>query len=253
MKIQYASDLHLEFEDNTTYLKKYPLAVAGDILVLAGDIVYLGNELYINHPFWDWASSNYQQVLVISGNHEFYGYYDLSSMSRGQVVKIRENIHYYYNKIVSIGEVDFILSTLWSHIDEKDAPYTERRVADFHRIIYGDRVLTHKEFNLEHDRCFEFIKDAVSKSTAKYKVVVTHHVPSFQLSSPEFEGSSSNGAFNVELEDYIKKSGINYWIYGHSHRNIDKTIGSTQCLSNQLGYVFAGEHQTFNHSAVITL
>ncbi len=94
---------------------------------------------------------------------------------------------------------------------------------------------------------------AESKSTAKYKVVVTHHVPSFQLSSPEFEGSSSNGAFNVELEDYIKESGINYWIYGHSHRNIDKTIGSTQCLSNQLGYVFAGEHQTFNHSAVITL
>lgn len=42
-------------------------------------------------------------------------------------------------------------------------------------------------------------------------------------------------AFTVELFDFISKSPIEFWIYGHSHRNIDRIIGHTRCLPNQLG------------------
>ena len=75
---------------------------------------------------------------------------------------------------------------------------------------------------------------------------MTHHVPSFQMLSKEFKGSKANGAFTVELADYIENSGIDVWIYGHSHRNIDNKIGNTHILTNQLGYVFANEHQSFD-------
>ncbi len=253
MRIQYASDLHLEFSANSAYLSEHPLDVAGDILVLAGDIAYLGDDNYTSHPFWNWASKNYEQVLVVPGNHEFYRFYDLAGMEDEDVGEIRDNIHYYYNNVVRIGDVDIILSTLWSHIDDRDASYTEHRVNDFHQIKYGKGILTYKDFNREHERCLKFIKKAVQNSTATHKIVVTHHVPSFQLCAPEFEGSSLNGAFTVELEDYIKDSEIDYWVYGHSHRNINKIIGNTQCLSNQLGYVFADEHLTFSSRANILI
>jgi len=35
MKIQYASDLHLEFRDNAHYLRNNPITPIGDILLLA--------------------------------------------------------------------------------------------------------------------------------------------------------------------------------------------------------------------------
>ena len=254
MKIQYASDLHLEFADNWRILKQEgPMNVCGDILVLAGDIGYLGDDNYQTHPFWDWASENYQQVIVTLGNHEFYKFYDLSSMHDGLIGEIRPNVHYYYNSIVHIQEIDIIISTLWANIALEDAYITENSVTDFRRIIYSEDILSFADFNREHKRCLEFIKHSVADSTAKNKIVVTHHVPSFQLMSPEFQGSRINGAFTIELADYIATSGIDYWIYGHSHRNIDKTIGTTRCVCNQFGYSFHNEHLTFNRNKVIEL
>jgi len=253
MKIQYASDLHLEFSENYSYLKRNPLKPVGDILVLAGDIGYLNDDNYRNHPFWDWASDNFSQVIVAVGNHELYKYYDLAKMPQGLVYAMRDNVKCYYNAVVQIDNTDIIVSTLWAKIRLEDAYITERGVNDFHRILYNDELLTWDKFNQEHDTCFSFIQDKVENSSAKHIIVVTHHVPSFQLASPDFDGSRINGAFTVELEKYIATSPIDYWIYGHSHRNIDKVIGKTRCVSNQLGYVFYNEHRSFDFGKVIEL
>ena len=193
-----------------------PFEKAGDILVLAGDIGYIGDEM-----------------IVVPGNHEFYKYYDIASLQEGELVQIRSNVKVYYNAIVNMGEVDMILSTLWAHIPLQDAFATESGVTDFHRIMFEGETLTFEQFNKE--------------------LVVTHHVPSFQLSSPDFKGSRINGAFVSNENDFIETCGADYWIYGHSHRNIDKLIGKTQCVSNQLGYVFAREHQSFDSRKMFNL
>lgn len=142
MKIQIASDLHLEFAENWQYLKEHPLEVSGDILILAGDIGYLGDDNYSKHLFWDWASDNYQQVIVCMGNHEFYKYYDIATLKEGYCLEIRKNIHSYYNGIVSIAYTDIIVSTLWSSIDLENSFYTEQVISDFRRIIYNGELLT---------------------------------------------------------------------------------------------------------------
>ena len=209
MKIQYASDLHLEFSDNSRYLKNNPLKPVGDILVLAGDIGYLNDDNFSKHPFWDYVSENFKQVIVAVGNHELYKYYDLAQMPQGLVCSTRDNVKCYYNAVVRIDNIDLIISTLWAKIPLEEAYITERGVSDFHHILYNGEPLTFDNFNREHDYCFQFIQNVVSKSSAKHIIVVTHHIPSFQLASPDFAGSKINGAFTVELEQYIDQALLN--------------------------------------------
>lgn len=253
MKIQYASDLHLEFKDNASYLKHNPLEVVGDILILAGDIGYLDDQNYSWHPFWDWASENFEQAIVAMGNHEFYKSFDIANLSDGHKLQIRQNIAAYYNAVIPIEDTDIIVSTLWSSIPLQEAAYTEQVISDFRRIMSKGELLTFADFNREHRRCLDFIKSAVSQSNAAHKIVVTHHVPSFRMLCPKFKDSKANGAFIVELEDFIKASDIDFWIYGHSHYNVDIQIGNTLCVSNQLGYVFHNEHDSFRNNAVIEI
>ncbi|MBP5366199.1 MAG: metallophosphoesterase [Bacteroidales bacterium] len=258
MRIQFVSDLHLEFKQNERFLAEQPLDVAGEILLIAGDTAYLdfpetGSDEYSKYKFWDWASEHYRQVIVCFGNHDFYGHYNLSEMPDGYCKQIRHNVHAYYNAVVHLDDVDIVVSTLWAKIEPYNAYLTERNVSDFYRIRYNGHRLTADDFNREHERCFSFVKKAVNESVVKTKIVLTHHVPTQLCTAKEFQGSTINGAFTVELGDYIADSGIDFWIYGHSHRCIDAQIGDTVILSNQLGYVQYDEYLTngFNPSRYI--
>ena len=241
MKIQFASDLHLEMAANAAWLQSHPLEVVGDILVLAGDTAYL--EEVIPSWFLNWVSASYQQVLLIPGNHEYYHYGDIAKRGGSWQWMLRDNVGYYNNKVVTIGNTDFILSTMWSHIPEVDMFQVQRGLNDFYQILCNDNRLTPDDFNAEHERCLAFIKQSVTESQAKAKIVLTHHVPTQLCTVDEFKGSTINGAFTVELGDYIADSGIDYWIYGHSHRNMDAKIGKTQIISNQFGYLSHDEPQ----------
>lgn len=69
MRIQFASDLHLEFSDNKKYLEANPLIKSGDILILAGDIIYM-HPTYYNMEVFDQWSKMYDRVYMIPGNQE---------------------------------------------------------------------------------------------------------------------------------------------------------------------------------------
>lgn len=254
MKLQYASDLHLEFHENSRWLKENPLTPIGDILVLAGDIGYLGDEMYSQHPFWSWCADNFERTIIVPGNHELYKNFDINDLHEGWTLDIRSNVAAVYNKVVALtNNIELIMSTLWANIPVSEAYFTEHGVTDFRRIRNGGHRLSWDRFNEEHQRCVDFIRRSISASEVKTKIVVTHHVPSFNLMSEEFCGSNINGAFTSNLDGLIAEFPIDYWIYGHSHRNIDREIEGTKCVSNQLGYVFANEYLSFLRDKVIEL
>jgi len=100
MKIQYMSDPHLEFSDNSRWMKHNELPVTGDVLVLAGDIFYLKNKVAPLANFWKWASANYRQVLIVPGNHEYYNYCDVMNKGLQWNWMFKNNVGYYQNQVV---------------------------------------------------------------------------------------------------------------------------------------------------------
>lgn len=108
MKIQYCSDLHMEFYDNMRFMKSLPLEVVGDVLVIAGDVGYLVDTTIPHLRFWKWASENYRQVLMVAGNHEYYNNGDMAAQGESWQKMFLPNVGYYHNKVVRIDNVDFI-------------------------------------------------------------------------------------------------------------------------------------------------
>ena len=109
--------------------------------------------------------------------------------------------------------------------------YVQRGMNDFQQIMYEGRRFTTDDFNLEHEKCLAFLKKAVQESTAKHIVVVTHHLPTLSVVAAQHRGSILNSAFATELGNFIADSRIDVWIYGHSHTNIDTTIGNTRIVT----------------------
>ncbi|GAB6118966.1 metallophosphoesterase [Dysgonomonas termitidis] len=254
MKVQFASDLHLEFEENSLFIKDFPLIPCGDILLLAGDIGYIGHGTYKEHPFWDWASENFNQVLVVPGNHEFYGGYDTIRLKNGMKEEIRDNIHWYYNKCEVINGVEFLLTPLWSFIPVSAEDNVTSHMPDFKFINYNGKGLTADIYNKMHEQCISFLKYALHEDKKGIRVVVSHHLPSVKCMAEEFKGSALSNAFYTDLDSLIKMNIPEYWIFGHSHRNIrDIRIGQTRLYSNQLGYVNLKENLSFDRSMSIVL
>ena len=82
------------------------------------------------------------------------------------------------------------------------------------------------------EACIGFIRKSVIEGKAKHIIVVTHHLPTFQVVAPYHKGSVLNSAFASEYGNLICDNRSDAWIYGHLHTNIESESGGTKLLSN---------------------
>lgn len=253
MKIQIASDLHLEFDSQKKWLENFPLNVVGDVLVLAGDISIWMEPIKWNDWFLDWATSNYKYVVMVHGNHSFYRNGDLARVKDGLVETIYPNLYYGHNTSVILDGVEFILSPLWSNIDMNLEFYIRQAMSDFKYIKYDEQVLGVRHYNKLHQECVTFLEETFKEEPTHHRVVVTHHAPSLSLESPKHRNSPLTSAFVSDLDHLIEKSKATYWVYGHTHTNIQGQVGETKLVTNQLGYVSCREHISNKFSSSYTI
>ena len=255
MKIQYASDLHLEFAENKSFIEHGGIEPVGDVLVLAGDVSYLGDRKMWKRPFWDWCAEHFQETFVVPGNHEFYDGFDIARTMVDFELEVRSNVRYVNNRSVMMNGSELFFTTLWTKIDPTRLFTVQQGMNDFrYGKLNGVRLFANDVDDL-HQQCLEWLSEALARSNAEHKVVVTHHCPTMRNEFNNYPGGALNSAFQVDLDSFIEASGIDYWIYGHTHfaGGSGTKIGDTTLLCNQLGYVFQNEYMDFDRKARIEI
>jgi len=226
MKLRILSDLHLEFRKTFDL----PLNKNDEILILAGDIGNPFSDSYQN--FIKCTSENYNTVLIVSGNHEYYQpkhYMNSVNEQINNVCSKYNNVHFLNKSTIKIENITFIGCTLWSDISTTNKQ-SANTINDFNRIPNFTRTV-YQELFLEHS-CW--LKETINSTTGKI-CVITHHLPSFKLIHPKYSHYTLlNSFFASNLESLMET--VQYWICGHSHSYNECMVGNCKLFLNPIGY-----------------
>lgn len=233
-RIIYAiSDIHTEFYESAQDIYDSIQWRTATHLVLAGDIGVITSKLRIYKDFLTLCTKKYKNVVLIPGNHEYYG----CETRRVEIEKILESlcqttgVHYIQGKNVVVDGIRFIGHTLWSLI-ERDAC---AQLADFSRRVFDNQI----EYVSAFVDGYRFLQSEILKSMDYVEpiVVVTHHLPSRKMIHPKFKSYSVlNSAFATDVVNSITLNRVKYWFCGHTHEYCETKVADTMIIANPVGY-----------------
>ena len=235
MKIQIASDLHLEGRKG--YMPEraaFDPVPSRDLLVLAGDI---GTHLLARE--FVLRELEISPVIYVPGNHEYYTPRSRSEVDRDwtTLAASEPDLHYLIAEGVTIDGVRFWgapwYSDLWGATDPWDLATVRNGIMDFWAPVNGDGEWTLSRHINHHLAQTELL----AAQAGKVEVIITHWPPTKGAIHPKFEGDKLNPYFYNDREDLVQAIGARLWVSGHTHEAYDYDVGSTRCVGNPAGYL----------------
>ena len=226
MKINYFSDIHLEFgwlESPST---------DADLVVAAGDIG-VGPEAV------EWLSRIPKPVLYVAGNHEYYGG-ELATTSAA----IRDacegtNVTFLEQEEVVIGNTRFLGTTLWTDFaagDERILLRAASHLNDYQQIRYGNRLLQPSDILAVNTEASQWLSQRIQQQFDGQTVVITHHAPSPKSWQPPPKDRAFLASYCNNLDALLDEANVGLWIHGHIHQTADYQLGQTRVVCNPRGY-----------------
>jgi Icc-related predicted phosphoesterase len=234
MKIQFASDLHYEFFDNSIFLGFRP-APDADVLVLSGDIVVHPETI---RRFADWPVP----VVYVHGNHELYACKDFDE----RIQELRDacrgtTIHFLEKDRLVLNGVRFLGTALWTDYllfgpTEQASTMAECQymMSDHWRIVTQQRIFQPADALQRHTESRFWLESQLNETYAGTTVVVTHHAPHPRSVETWTKDKIAKAAYASNLTELMDKAEL--WIHGHIHTSADYYVGRTRVMSNPRGY-----------------
>lgn len=275
MRIQLFSDIHLERSPD--FHPQFGPDV--DVVVVAGDVgsYQPGSRLKTDDfglerfsPLR--AGSPGPRVLFVPGNHEFDSLEFDDTYLRLRETCERLGIEWLEREVVTIGQVRFVGTTLWSDFDAlavRESSVTKQmqvrgksyRAANYY--LNKNTTFRHGEPLLAEDlramslECQAWLREALSVPFDGTTIAVTHFAPSLLSADPRYGLSSGTAGFCNAMDDFFPLAQV--WMHGHLHcmndyvveGELDGRSWACRVVANPLGYLSKGEQAAFRENLVI--
>ena len=259
MKVDYISDLHVDFyfekeeitieEFKATKLYEIFKDKEGEVLVIAGDIGHYNKQnLFILKAIKEFF--NYKKIFFVLGNHDYYllnnlmiEKYNSNSINRINDMKNlcdeEKDIHLLTGNIIEYKGIKFGGTGMWYdgvYLQRLNLRMTKEKVNEIWEdkmrdagSIYGiQNYKTLFQIEIENLRnCYE-----------KSDILITHVNPSINPSHThrKYILNELNGFYSFDGDYYLENTKAKYWIFGHTHKNIEYDVYNTKVICNPLGY-----------------
>lgn len=245
-EFQLFSDIHLELKSHSD---KCHISPKAKYLFLAGDIGNIKNPNYI--PFLEYCSSNWDKIIYVFGNHEFYNRHSMETIISNtyEIISKFSNIYLLNNSYVEIDDFIIYGMTGWTRCTFSTTRQAQEELNDYKYISTKNGRFTLSYQNLMVNENIELFKNFINEHTINehYKkiIVVTHFPPIQQSTRIEPNINLKNYfAWNNLLEtENINGNNIVCWMSGHTHESFDIIHNNIRYINNPIGY--SGEDTGF--------
>ena len=239
MKLLVLSDLHVDIWqdeplDPVAHFESRRIDAEADVVVLAGDI-----HEGVQSPMWAREAFPDKPIVLVAGNHEFYGQHWHNNLNRIRQRSQELGIHFLENEVVEIGGTRFLGCTLWTdyllhgeNTKEQCMAEALRFMADFRYI--KTEGLTPDHALARHEASAAWLDEQLSLGDPARTVVVTHHAPLFGSIPEYFFEDKLAPTYASNLPNLVGRSAL--WIHGHVHESYDYKHGMTRVVCNPRGY-----------------
>lgn len=235
LKLQIASDLHLEFLwRHWPGIRLIEPAEGAQALILAGDIASGTSAI---QAFADWPVP----VFYVPGNHEFYGrditklHQEMRAAAAGTQVRVLDCEEVIFEGTRILGATLWTDYRLRSGRTQSSQMELAGQFLSDHACIEDQGFLFSPAMALaRHESSRRWLKDKKAQPFDGKTVVITHHAPHPRSVAPKFVGNELNGAFVSDLSDDLY--GVALWVHGHTHNNFDYRVNGCRVVANTRGY-----------------
>ena len=262
MKILYFSDIHGEIRESETripWISDYPLDLGPclksyigsvDLVIMAGDIATIRERREVSTLNYAAQVASYLgcHVIVVPGNHEYYG--GVFETDRRDLLAAKvENVTVLdrHEAVFEFGGkgLRVLGATLWTDYracgDQALAMLDARGSLNDHRTIRNPdgSYFAPQQALAEHELSRAWLLDKIRTSFDGFTLVATHHVPHSAARHPLYGMNRLSPMFYSDCNDLIEAAsemGVAGMIFGHHHWSMAIDVAGVPLLSAQFGY-----------------